>query len=104
MKTGDGLLNARQAAAYVGYEPGVDAQGQPLPWGQDKAMRAFYAFVRRHAVETKRCGRRLRFSRLALDRAIDRCTDTAQQDRLERMAALGRQHARGEKGHFETVS
>lgn len=91
----DAYLNARQAAAYVGYEPGVDAEGQPVPSHKDKAMRAFYKFVARHRVDTKRRGRSLLFERAALDAAIGKCTDD-RMDRLERMRDLGRRHARGE--------
>lgn len=83
-------LNARRAAEYVGYEPGSG------PAGKDKAMRAFYAFVRRHKVETKHLGRRLLFRQRDLDRAIERCTDDATDTRFARMEALARQHARGE--------
>ena len=86
----DGYLNARQAAAYVGYEP----TGGPTTG--DKAMDAFYHFVRRHHVETHRRGRRLLFLRSDLDRAIGRCTDAQQQGKFDRMETLARQHARGE--------
>jgi hypothetical protein len=95
---GEPYLNARQAAAYVGYEPGVDGEGQPLPTADDKAMRAFYQFVRRHKVETKRAGRRLLFRKSSLDRAIERSTEAYADARspMERMEELARKHARGE--------
>lgn len=94
---GEGFLNARQAAAYIGYEPGVDSDGRPRPTSQDKAMRAFYEFVRRHRVETHHRGRRLLFRRVDLDRAINRCTDARQHSALEEMEELARRHARGER-------
>lgn len=84
-----GYLNARQAAIYVGYEPGAG------PRRTDKAMRAFYAFVRRHKVQTKRRGRSLLFRERDLDRAIDACTDAEQRERFDRMASLAREYARG---------
>jgi hypothetical protein len=55
--------------------------------------------VRRNHVQSKRRGRRLVFRREWLDAALDRCTDEqrAQRDeRLDRMAALARQHARSD--------
>jgi hypothetical protein len=88
-------LNARQAAEYIGYQP----SGGPA--GTDKAMRAFYAFVRNKKIPAKRLGRKgLRFRRADLDRALDRATeehDQQHQERLARMEALARKHARGEE-------
>jgi len=87
----EGFLNARRAAAYVGYEPGTRFNAK----GHDLEMRAFYEFVRRHGVANTRRGRRLVFRRVELDRALGRCTEEAQHGRLN-MAELARRHARGE--------
>src|ERR1043166_6935179 len=59
-------LTSRQAALYVGYEP------NDVPCERDHAMKAFYAWVQRHAVPTRRRGRTLIFKRSALDAALDR--------------------------------
>lgn len=92
MRTPEGYLNARQAAAYVGYEPSATTSAR-----DDKAMRAFYQFVRDHHVTTHHRGRRLLFLRADLDRAIGRCTDavaaSAMDDRLKAMEELGRRQA-----------
>lgn len=95
----DGYLDARDAARYVGYKPAVDKRGTAIPAHKDPQMWAFYAFVRRHHVETRRRGRRLLFRRSWLDRALDRCTEDQQAQQRERLAAmadLARRHARGE--------
>jgi hypothetical protein len=92
MKT-DGFLNARQAAAYVGYEVGDG------PSRTDPQMRCFYAFMEHHKVKKHKRGASLLFKREDLDRAIGRATDqhnAEHQDRLERMAELARTHARGQ--------
>jgi hypothetical protein len=89
----EGYLNARKAAAYVGYEP----NGGPAR--HDNELKAFYAFVRRYRVETKRRGRGPRapllFKRESLDRAIEACSQ-ASRTPLEEMEELARRHARGE--------
>jgi hypothetical protein len=94
------FMNSRAAAKHVGYEPGADADGRPLPTDKDKAMRAFYEFARRAGIEKHYRGRgrnrRLLFLRRDLDRAISRDTDAQHQSRFERMETLAREHARGE--------
>lgn len=93
MKPADGFLNARQAAAYVGYEPGSG------PARTDKAIKAFYAWVARHRVTSHRRGRVLLFTRTDLDVAIGHSTDAhlARQNRLEQIEELARRDARGER-------
>jgi hypothetical protein len=86
-------LNARQAAEYVGYEPGVDAAGKPLPVSEDKQMRAFYAWVRDHKVLKKRRGRTLLFLEYDLDCAIDASTEAGNTS-LEQLAELARRGIR----------
>lgn len=95
MKVLDGYLNARQAAAYVGYEPAEGTRSR-----EDKQTRAFYEWARRHGVTKHRRGRCLLFLRADLDRAIGRSTDTHNaQTALERMADLARRHVAGETVH-----
>lgn len=98
MRESEGYLNARQAAAYVGYEPKPAGTKGP-----DTELRAFYAWVRRNHVEVYARDRSggARFKRRDLDRVIERNTAAhreAGETRLERMARLGRAHARGEDG------
>lgn len=93
-----GFLNARQAAAYVGYNvaPERAADGTRNTNREDPGVRAFYAWATSHNVKKHRRGRSLLFRRVDLDRAIGASTDAhddAQQSRLDRMAEMGRQFA-----------
>lgn len=104
MKPADGFLSARQAAEYVGYQPAPerDAEGKRNLARSDLAVKAFYEWATRKGVKKYHRGRCLLFKRVDLDRAIGRSTedhDEQHQDRLERMAALGRQHAAGDEVH-----
>ncbi len=94
MKAVAGYLNARQAAAYLGYEVG---EGRSRT---DPAMRAFYALVsrHRHRLPTKRRGQTLLFRRVDLDAFVDQSTE-AHEDKLARMETLARKHAAGEDIH-----
>lgn len=94
MKEPAGYLNARQAAAYLGYEVG-DGSSRT-----DPAMRAFYALVyrHRHRLVTKRRGQTLLFRKVDLDAFVDQSTE-AHEDKFERMSTLAREHAAGESIH-----
>lgn len=87
----EGFLNARQAAAYVGYEPGEG------PARTDRAMKCLYEFVRRHKVRKYGSPGRLLFSTADLDRAVGKPAPPANVAEFERMAELARKHARGER-------
>lgn len=91
----EGFLNSRAAARHVGYEPGVDEAGKPLPTVKDPQMACFYQWVKRNGVPTHRRGRTLLFKAEELDEAIGKST-AARQSRSEQMAELGRRFARGE--------
>ena len=84
----ESYLDARAAAAFVGYDVEADAR---------HAVCAFYAFVRRHGVPTLHRGRRLLFRRADLVRAVEGDDAAKRCERLERMEVLARQHARGEE-------
>lgn len=96
--TRGGYLDARAAAEYLGFRPGPerDANGHRIPARKDLGLRAFWHFVRTHNVPIKFAGRLARFRRVDLELAIERSTDD-RADKLQRMEALGRQHARGER-------
>jgi hypothetical protein len=94
-----GYLNARQAAAYIGYEVAErDEHGTRLPSRDDKGMRAFYEFARRHPITKKHRGRCLLFRRADLDAAIEKSTED-HESKFDRMATLARKHAAGEDIH-----
>jgi hypothetical protein len=104
MKPAEGFLSAKQAAAYVGYQPAPERaeDGTRNTAREDPQMRAFYAWASNHGVTKHRRGRCLLFTRVDLDRAIGRSTDEhddQRRTRMERMAQLARQHAAGEDVH-----
>lgn len=92
----DGWLNSRAAAKHVGYEPGVAADGTPLPTARDPQMKCFYAWVQRHQVVAHHRGRNLVFKVEELDAAIGRSTEV-RQSRLDQMRDLAIRAARGER-------
>lgn len=91
MKAAEGFMTAREAAAYVGYDPAPNRAAR-----EDCAMRCFYAWATNHCVKKYRRGSRLLFRRSDLDRAIGETTDKYDSERvspMDRMADLARRHA-----------
>jgi hypothetical protein len=85
-------LNARQAARFVGFEPG-DRSAR-----SDKEMRRFYAWVRRARVPTHRRAERCLLFRVSeLEGAIAAATSDAPETNaaLTQMEALAREHVLG---------
>jgi hypothetical protein len=76
-------LNTRQAAAYVGYEPGTG------PLAQDPQIRCFYAWCRARGVH-QQPGRAV-YAQADLDAAISGTTPEAPAPALARMRQLARQ-------------